>query len=37
VDWYDVEWPDGTVEKGIPATLVEALELKEHEHPKKKK
>ena len=37
VDTYDVRWSDGTIEKGIPAHMVNTHVLKEHIHTKKKK
>ena len=38
IEYYNVEWPDGTVEENIPATDLNLTVVEEHSHgPKKKK
>ena len=29
---YDVEWPDGTINMNVPASLLEGVKMQEHEH-----
>ena len=32
IEVYDVEWPNGMVETNIPASLLEGVKVKEHDH-----
>ena len=32
IEIYDIKWPDGRVERNIPARLLEGVKMKEHKH-----
>jgi len=37
IEFYNVQWPDGTIEENIPAGSLEITSEQGHHHPKKKK